>query len=258
MKTIAAMLPCYNEEPNVQPLVEKWLALAQPFKEKGYDLQVYCIDDKSTDQTLAEIQAMLDRCPERVHLLAHEQNKGLGGALATAFNTFYRRYASGDVCVLMDGDNSHDPVYALSMIPAAEGGSDCVIASRYCERSQTKGVSGIRLFLSGGARVFYTLLLGVPNVKDYTCGYRLYTYDLIAKAEKAYGDKLVERRSFACMMEVLYKLSLLGARFSEVPFELRYDHKQGESKMRVLKTVRDSVGTAFALRREAKRPSRQA
>jgi len=64
----------------------------------------------------------------------------------------------------------------------------------------------------------------------------------------AYGGKFVERSSFACMMEVLYKLSLIGVKFSEIPFDLHYDHKQGESKMRILKTVRNSIGTASSLR----------
>lgn len=54
-------------------------------------------------------------------------------------------------------------------------------------------------------------------------------------------------------MEVLYKLSLVGAKFDEVPFELRYDNKLGESKMRVLRTVKDSITTAFRLRFSAKR-----
>ncbi|MBQ7595778.1 MAG: glycosyltransferase family 2 protein, partial [Clostridia bacterium] len=88
----------------------------------------------------------------------------------------------------------------------------------------------------------------VKNVKDYTCGYRAYTYDIIKKAKEKYGDKFVERRTFACMMEVLYKINLLGADFAEVPFELRYDHKEGESKMHIVKTVKDSLITAANLR----------
>ena len=55
------------------------------------------------------------------------------------------------------------------------------------------------------------------------------------------------------MMELLYKLSLCGAKFEEVPFELRYDHKAGESKMRILKTIRESLITAASLRIHTKR-----
>jgi len=132
-------------------------------------------------------------------------------------------------------------------------GYDCVIASRYCNISKTKGVSPFRLFLSWGARVYYTLILGVKNVKDYTCGYRAYTYEIIAKAKEKFGASFVEHRSFAYMMEVLYKLSLIGTKFQEVPFELRYDNKEGESKMHLTKTICESLITALKLRTQKNR-----
>ena len=50
------------------------------------------------------------------------------------------------------------------------------------------------------------------------------------------------------MMEVLYKLNLAGAKFDEVPFTLHYDHKEGKSKMRIIKTARESLSTALNLR----------
>ena len=76
----------------------------------------------------------------------------------------------------------------------------------------------------------------------------MYTYNIIQKARDTYGENIAERRTFACMMEVLYKLAKIGAKFDEVPFVLRYDHKQGDSKMRVFKTAKDSILTAFSLR----------
>lgn len=258
MNKLYAMLPCYNEEPNVEPLTEKWLALTGPLREKGYDLSVTVIDDCSRDGTAGKAQALAEKYPDRVRLIRHKVNKGLGGGLATAFRLFAEEGAPGDLCALMDGDNSHDPVYTLDMLPLIAGGCDCVIASRYQGGAETHGLNVFRKALSGGARWFYTGMLGVRGVRDYTCGYRMYTYALIQKAIGAYGDGLVERRSFACMMEVLYKLSLIGARFGEVPFSLRYDHKQGESKMRVLKTVWESVDTAVKLRLGEKRRIRRA
>ena len=52
------------------------------------------------------------------------------------------------------------------------------------------------------------------------------------------------------MMELLYKLHRCGCTFDEVPFSLRYDNKGGESKMRVLRTMKDSLKTAWLLRRD--------
>ena len=247
MKKVWVMLPCYNEEENITPLTEKWFELETQFSEKGYEMFVVCIDDKSTDRTAERIQSLTKRFT-RCQMLQHEQNKGLGGVLNTAFRYFLENGAEGDLCVLMDGDNSHDPVYSLSMLPKIDQGADVVIASRYCESSEVKGVPSFRQFLSNGAGIFYKLLLGVKGVKDYTCGYRMYTYEIIRKAREAYGEAIAERRSFACMMEVLYKLSRIGAKFAEVPFTLRYDWKRGASKMRVFNTVKESVLTAISLR----------
>ena len=63
-----------------------------------------------------------------------------------------------------------------------------------------------------------------------------------------YGQALVEKKSFACMMELLYKLYRCGCTFAEVPFTLYYDSKEGESKMNLGKTIRDSFLTALRLR----------
>ncbi|MBQ7541058.1 MAG: glycosyltransferase family 2 protein [Clostridia bacterium] len=253
MHKLFAMLPCYNEEKDISPLVNKWMEIQSPLAENGYDLTVYCVNDCSTDSTKSVIETLTAEFPDTVHLIDHEINKGLGGVLMTAFRFFLEHGETGDICVLMDGDNTHDPIFCISMLPKLAAGADCVIASRYCTDSETKGVAPIRLFMSWGAKVYYSLLLGVKNVRDYTCGYRAYTYDILEKAYQKYGDNLVERRSFACMMEALYKLSLIGARFDEVPFELRYDHKEGESKMRVLKTAKDSLSTALNLRLHTKK-----
>ncbi len=250
MNNVFAMLPCYNESENIDPLVRKWLDRKADLSAKGYNLFVRCIDDKSKDNTKEVIEKLCIEFPEDVKLVAHDVNKGLGGALATALDQFMAEGKTGDVCFLMDGDNTHDPVFCLSMLDRIAAGADCVIASRYRTGSLTHGVNGIRQFMSWGAKQFYTIVLRVRNVRDYTCGYRAYTYDIIRRGVREYGTGLVEKRSFACMMEVLYKLWMIGARFDEVPFELHYDIKKGESKMRVLRTMKESMGTAVRLRRK--------
>ena len=55
----------------------------------------------------------------------------------------------------------------------------CVIASRYQPGARAQGPQASRKLFSDGARLYYTLVLHVPGVKDYTCGYRVYTLSLI-------------------------------------------------------------------------------
>ena len=247
MNTLYTLLPCYNESENIGALIEEWLSQTENFKNFDFQLTVVCIDDKSTDNTAAVIQAYSNRY-SNVLLLKHSVNQNLGGALKTGFQYFLKHGKSGDLCVVMDGDNTHNPKFACSMFEKINKEADCVIASRYCGQSAVVGVPGFRKFLSDGAKCYYQLVLNVKNVRDYTCGYRMYTYDILAKADQVYGDKFIERKTFSCMMEVLYKLAGTGCRFAEVPFVLRYDKKEGASKMRILKTDYDSVITALKLK----------
>ncbi|MCR5122248.1 MAG: glycosyltransferase [Ruminococcus sp.] len=248
MNKIFACLPCYNESENIVQLITEWLGQGDALAELGYELTVVAIDDRSTDDTFDKMMSMKKQYPDKITVLRHKKNLNLGGGVTTAFTVFNRRCGRGDLCVLMDGDNTHDPAYIIPMINKLKSGADCVIASRYCNGSEVVGVPSYRRFLSDGAGVYYSMMLRVPNVRDYTCGYRVYTYDIIDKAFERYGRKFVEKKTFACMMEVLYKLYRAGARFGEVPFTLRYDQKQGTSKMRVLKTIKDSLLTALSLR----------
>lgn len=247
MNKICVYLPCYNEAENIEDLVLEWLAEAEALCRSGFELEIVPVDDKSTDETLSIIHH-LEQAHDAVRVIAHAENQNLGGVLDTSVRDFLRHAGSGDLMCVMDGDNTHKPQYVHSMIAALKEPVGCVIASRYQQGAQTNGVPGIRLFLSDGARVYYSLVLHVPGVRDYTCGYRLYTYDILARAAEQYGEKLITQHTFSCMMELLYKLHRCGCKFAEVPFILRYDDKKGSSKMSVLRTMKDSMVTALRLR----------
>lgn len=252
MKKIMVFLPCYNEELNIVDLIENWNEQEKLLKLKGYQLDIYGINDCSTDKTKAKIN-LLTKKYKNVHLIDHETNKGLVGGLNTAIDTFVKLSKKEDFMVLMDGDNTHNPKYIFDMLDKIDEGYDVVIASRYCNNSDVVGVAKNRLFMSDMAGVYYKIMLNVPNVRDYTCGYRIYTNEIINKLVKDFGDSPIKEKSFACMMELLYKLHLSGAKFNEVGFQLRYDNKKGESKMRVLKTMYNSLRVGFYLRIKGKR-----
>ncbi|MCL2106500.1 MAG: glycosyltransferase [Oscillospiraceae bacterium] len=240
-------LPCYNEALNIASLIESWNSHRAALRERGFALRVFGIDDCSTDGTRGVILEMAEKY-DNVSLLPHEVNRGLRGGLNTSISRFLALGQKGDLMALMDGDNTHDPKYIFAMLDKLQAGRDCVTASRYCADSSIEGVASHREFLSDMARLYYKLLLRVPEVEDYTCGYRLYTYEIIEKLVARFGAAPVVDKSFACMMELLYRLYLVGAAFGEVGFCLRYDNKKGASKMRVLKTMTRSLIGALKLR----------
>lgn len=248
MNKIFAILPCYNEELNIGLLIDEWNQQKEKLFQGGYALTVVGIDDCSKDHTK---EVILDKQiqNDNVVLEAHEVNKGLCGGLNTAICYFLTHGQAGDLMVLMDGDNTHSPVYIHEMIKKLKNGMDCVIASRYQTGSEVVGVAKHREFMSDMAKCYYSMMLRVPNVKDYTCGYRVYTYEIIEKLVEKFGQDPIVEKSFACMMELLYRLYMVGAQFDEVGFELRYDNKLGESKMHVVKTMCKSLTTAVKLKR---------
>lgn len=246
MNKLVVGLPCYNEEENIGRLIGAWQKEAQGLASLGYDLVIMPVDDKSTDSTRAIIQDKA-QAHDNLDPIYHEKNRNLGGGMDSIIGKFLRDYQEDDLLAVMDGDMSHSPTYISSMLEAL-GGHDCVIASRYREGSRVLGVPKIRLFYSLMARVYYSLVLGVRGVRDYTCGYRLYRYPILKRAWEVFSGDLVQRTSFACMMEILYKLHLVGASFTEVPFTLRYDKKEGASKIRLGQTIKDSLLTALQLR----------
>ena len=250
MNELTIMLPAYNEEENLEELVCDWQRYKEQISKKyKLHLTIIAVNDGSTDHT-KEIGEELEKKYDNFSLVNHEKNKGLGEAVKTGILYILKNRPDSVFSCLMDCDNTHSPKYVLDMLEKQKKeDADVVIASRYQKGAQIKGVSSFRLMTSGGAKYVYSFLLGVKGVKDYTCGYRLYKNTMLRKAYKRFGDKLVEESGFTCMAELLYKLYACGAKFAEVPFDLRYDFKKGESKMKVFKTAMDSFKLAFQLKK---------
>ena len=60
-------------------------------------------------------------------------------------------------------------------------------------------------------------------------------------ASDFYGDQFVSERGFSCMVDVLLKMRRFKFVMGEVPMLLRYDQKDGPSKMKVATTVMQTL-----------------
>ena len=85
MNKLFVMLPCYNEEKDIYPLVCKWINLEKELEQKGFEVAVFCVNDCSTDNTKKIIEKLVEENPNKVYVINHEVDKGLGGVLNTAF-----------------------------------------------------------------------------------------------------------------------------------------------------------------------------
>jgi dolichol-phosphate mannosyltransferase len=226
------MLPAYNEEADIQTLLERIRAALVDLQ---INYQILVVNDGSRDRTLEILHELEADLP--LEILDHGENKGLGQAMLTGLKRAAWLVKDEDVVITMDADNTHDPHLIGLMRDRITQGADVVIASRYEQGGQEIGLSRLRSILSRGASILLKTFFPIRGVKDFTCGYRAYRGAVLKRVFGIYGDQLIEERGFTCMAEILIKMGVVAARVAEVPLVLRYDLKSGPSKMKVMRTI---------------------
>ncbi len=236
MKTLWIVLPAYNEERALPALLERYVALDSALRGRSADLRVLVVDDGSRDGTALAASAFKGRLA--LEVIPHGVNRGLGAALRTGLLAALARAGEGDLIGTMDADDTHDPALFGAMWDRLEGErADLVIASRYAPGGREIGLNPLRRVLSRGASLLLSLAAPVRGARDYTCGFRLYRASTLRRAAEAWGDRLIEEAGFTCMAELLLKLGRGGAAVAESPLVLRYDRKEGASKMKMMRTI---------------------
>ena len=230
---IWVVLPVYNEEEVIAQLLQ---AIQKEMEKAGLDFSVIAVNDGSSDKT-AKILADFSR-QMRIHCIEHPKNKGLGQTIRDGLLSASKKAKNDDWVVTMDADNTHPPEYIPKLLEKASQGYDLVIASRYQRGAKEEGLPFLRSLYSQIITTVLGVRFPIAGVRDYTCGYRLYSAKILKMAFLHYGETgLVREKGFLCMAEILLKLRALDLKAGEVAFVLRYDRKTGPSKMKVLKTI---------------------
>jgi dolichol-phosphate mannosyltransferase len=230
------VLPAYNEEGSIGPLLE---SLLRELAADNSDFVILVVNDGSTDRTAAIVHGY--ESTRRVRLIDQPANRGLAETVRTGLLAAVRQARPDDIVVVMDADNTHPAGLVFRMTRLIREGNDVVIASRYREGSHVRGLKFSRKALSNGASWLFRAVFPTPGVRDYTCGYRAYRAGMLMQLVDRHGQEFISERGFACMVDILLRLREQGAIFCEVPLVLRYDRKEGPSKMKVLATVKETL-----------------
>ena len=234
---ILIVLPAFNEEGSIGPLLE---AIRRAMHEQGgLAYRAVVVNDGSWDRT-AELVGQFEGIMP-LELISHPVNRGLSETLKTGLMHVLQKCEESDVVVTMDADNTHTPDLIIRMLQLIESGHDVVIASRYQRGARVIGVPAYRRVLSSGASLLFRAFFPIRGVRDYTCGYRAYRADALKRAVDLYGDDFINQEGFSCMVDILLKFRRLGLSITEVPLVLRYDLKHGMSKMKVVRTIRETL-----------------
>jgi len=180
-KAISIIIPTYNEQVNITPLVEKISAALS-----GYDYEIVFVDDNSQDGTAETIEKLASQYPVRV--IVRRDERGLASAVVHGINN-----TSSDIVAVMDADLQHPPDVLPALISKADNGVDIVVASRNVEGGGSEGWSLTRKIISAGAIIIAHLLLPPTRfIKDPMSGFFVFRRSVVAGARlKPSGYKIL-------------------------------------------------------------------
>lgn len=237
MNKVYIVLPAYNEELSIRKLLVR---IHAHMTDANLNYKVIVVNDGSEDNTLGVIQSMQGEMP--IEILNHEVNQGLGATIRDGLYHASNICSEDDIVITMDADDTHTPGLILRMTRMIKEGFDVVIASRYQPNSRVIGLTWIRKVYSYLASWIFRVLLPIKGVKDFTCGFRAYRGSVLHLAMSKYQNKFIDQEGFQSMVDILLKLRKIdGLIFGEVPFILRYDQKEGISKMNVKATILNTL-----------------
>lgn len=218
---VYVVLPAYNEARGLSAVLDDIRGVEWP---DGEAYAVVVVDDGSTDATVPVCRSRWHDMP--LEVICHGRNLGQGAAVMTGLRHCLLRCGSGDSIVGMAANNTHPSSMMPEMVRVLGSGKDIVIASRYahgrvCHR---------------GADLMLRVAFPISGARDYTCGYRAYSSEILLSALRVYSDRLIEEKGFECTVELLVKLRAIGARVVEVPME-RSDRDHGGHGMRTARAV---------------------
>lgn len=118
---ISIVLPIFNEAGSLAALLAEFAEVLKPV---GQSYEVICVDDASTDRSVAVLRDLRRQHPE-LRLLRHRVNAGQSAAYATGF-----AHARGQVVITLDADGQNDPHDIPALLAALTPGIACVTGVR--------------------------------------------------------------------------------------------------------------------------------
>jgi glycosyltransferase involved in cell wall biosynthesis len=224
------LIPCYNEEKNIENVIRNIRNFADSNTETGLAIDYLVINDCSSDMSLTT-------CKEKnYNYLDLPVNLGIGGCVQTGYKYAYEQ--KYDVAIQHDGDGQHDPAFFRNVIdPIMSGQADIVIGSRFINNGGFQS-TGLRRFGIGFlSRIIY-LCSGI-KIYDVTSGYRAVNKKYIEYFAKHYAQDFPEPES-------IVGAARNKAKIIEVPV-IMHERKEGKSSIGALKSVYYMVKVSLSI-----------
>lgn len=166
MKKISIVIGCYNEEKNIQPLIET-IGKLFTLKLSMYDYEIVCIDNDSKDNTRSILRTL---CNENHHVKAILNAQNFGASKSSVYGLLQ---ATGDCVIKMCADFQDPPELIADFIQGWEEGYRIVLGIK--KSTQEKK---FKAFLR---RMYYRIISKITEINhiDNFIGYGLYDRSFI-------------------------------------------------------------------------------
>ncbi len=225
-QTWSIIIPCYNEEGNIQKTVSNTVEVLE---EIANDYELLLFNDGSTDKTLSILYKIAEENP-KARIFNHEKNEGLGQVLTTGY--FEARMEN---MISIPGDGQFDPRELQEVNPVPPR----TIISFY--RKENLTYNFFRNQLSFVHKKLNEYLVGL-NLKDVN-------WTIILKRNEL--DNLNLRlKSTLIKSEICAKMVYLGYQVKEIPsiYHIReYGESKGSSRKMILQAASDVLKLTFSV-----------
>lgn len=219
--SLSVVVPIYNEEENIAPLVEQ---LQAALKDWPGAVELLFVDDGSTDATLELLQGAQARDP-RIRIAHFRRNLGQTAAMQAGFHL-----ARGSAVVTIDGDLQNDPAEIPRLARMlAEWDVVCGIRTRrqdtWWKRRSSRIANGFRNWMTG------------DDVIDTGCTLKAYRRECVERLELYNG---MHR-----FLPTLLKMR--GYRVTQIPVSHRSRHA-GKTKYDTWRRLKKGLADVWAVR----------
>ena len=222
-KSIAVVVPCYNEETQVGKVLETMPDFVD---------RIVVVDDCSKDRTSEVVEAQIasEGDSPRTCLIRKEVNAGVGAAIVSGYQEALR--LGMDVAAVMAGDGQMPPDELAAIVaPVCRGEADYVKGNRLFYRDAWRTIPRHRYLGNAFLSMLTKIASGYWHVADSQTGYTAISRFALETVEL---DNIYARYGYP--NDMLVHLNVYGMRVREVPIRPVYNVGE-QSKIRLWKVI---------------------
>lgn len=220
-QNIAVVVPCYNESLLIGRVIETMPSFVD---------RIFVVDDVSKDETCAIVQGYVNKDPDRVILIRHTVNQGVGGAIATGYKA--ARDEGIEVTAVMAGDAQMDPAELESIVwPVLSGEYDYTKGNRLFSGEAWEMIPRVRYLGNAMLSLLTKIASGYWHVADSQSGYTAISLKALQTID---WDQMYKR--YGQPNDLLTRLNIYDFRVKDVPIRPIYGigEKSGIRPLRMI------------------------